>query len=190
MSTKQKILNAAMQVLIDDGFSAMTQTLVAKNAGIGQGLLTYHFPTRNHLLTAVVDESKLQMSRKMMKMSDDDLTLVNFADVLSELGCDKSFVSLMLTLTSAALDDRSLHRWFVDSDKDTRKKLHDTFFKFGYKIGEDALHLFRSSLIGASIIQAQQNTKMSKDIHLKTVKLAITQLLKNATRVQSETETL
>lgn len=62
MKTKQKILNAALEVLMESGFPALTQTRIAEVAGVSQGNLTYHFPTRTDLLKAVVEETKARMT--------------------------------------------------------------------------------------------------------------------------------
>lgn len=50
VSTKERILRAAMQVIVDGGIPAFTQQAVAQAAGMKQGNLTYHFPTKDDLL--------------------------------------------------------------------------------------------------------------------------------------------
>lgn len=183
MSTKQKILDSAMHVLINEGFASMTQTRVAKVAGIGQGLLTYHFPTRNDLLTSVVDESKVKMSETIAQITQEGLTIDMFTDLCCKLSANKSFIGLMLTMTSAAIDDPSLQSWFIETDKKTRQNIIKTLLRCGYKVREDDVHLFRASLIGASTIRIQQNTESSEKIHHMVIKLAVKQLIKNATHI-------
>ena len=51
--SRTDILDAALQVLRTDGERAMTQTRVAKTAGIPQGHLTYYFPKKRDLVVGV-----------------------------------------------------------------------------------------------------------------------------------------
>jgi AcrR family transcriptional regulator len=54
-STQQKILRAAIDLVVDAGFANLTIAKVAERAGIAYGNLTYHFPTRDHLVSSVFD---------------------------------------------------------------------------------------------------------------------------------------
>lgn len=55
MSVKESILNAGIALLESKGIAALTQPQVASAAGIKQSHLTYYFPTRTDLLTAIAD---------------------------------------------------------------------------------------------------------------------------------------
>ena len=55
LSTKEKILNAAIQLLENTGIKGLTQPAVAKLVGIPQGQLTYHFKHRADLVLAVTE---------------------------------------------------------------------------------------------------------------------------------------
>jgi AcrR family transcriptional regulator len=52
---RDKILDAAVSVLRKHGERALTQTRVAKQAGIPQGHLTYYFPKKRDLVVAVAE---------------------------------------------------------------------------------------------------------------------------------------
>jgi AcrR family transcriptional regulator len=56
-STRERILNAAIQIATKSGIKALTQPKVAKQAGVTQSLLTYYFPRKADLLTAVLEAS-------------------------------------------------------------------------------------------------------------------------------------
>ena len=55
MSVKESILEAGIALLESKGIAALTQPQVASAAGIKQSHLTYYFPTRTDLLTAIAD---------------------------------------------------------------------------------------------------------------------------------------
>lgn len=51
--TRDKIVNAANKLLLEEGYENFTLRKVAKNVGIEPGNLQYHFPTKRDLLWAV-----------------------------------------------------------------------------------------------------------------------------------------
>ncbi|MGJ0508963.1 MAG: TetR family transcriptional regulator [Methylocystis sp.] len=57
ISTRERILAAAAQIAAKNGIKALTQPRVAKAAGVTQSLLTYYFPRKADLLTAVLEAS-------------------------------------------------------------------------------------------------------------------------------------
>jgi AcrR family transcriptional regulator len=63
--TVERILDAAQQVLITSGYAGLTMRLVARSARISPGNLTYHFPTKNALLGAVIGRLLEYFSRQI-----------------------------------------------------------------------------------------------------------------------------
>lgn len=55
-STKSRILDSAFQELIEKGFSRFTIQGVAARTEISLGNLTYHFPNRERLIQAMIDQ--------------------------------------------------------------------------------------------------------------------------------------
>lgn len=54
--TRRKLIDAAIQFICENGFAAMTTTLVATRAGVSRGALQHQFGARYDLLAAVVDQ--------------------------------------------------------------------------------------------------------------------------------------
>ncbi len=52
--TREKILDAVLELVGLEGPSAVTYRAVADRAGVGQGVMTYHFASRRELLSAAV----------------------------------------------------------------------------------------------------------------------------------------
>jgi AcrR family transcriptional regulator len=69
--TRNAVLNAAMTVLVEDGYEKFTATRVAKAAGVSRGAQENYFRTKNELivaatrytLTRVEDEARLLAAR-------------------------------------------------------------------------------------------------------------------------------
>src|SRR5437868_13009061 len=53
-STRARLLDAALDVLTEQGYAATTTIEVAKRAGVSRGAQLHHFPTKAELLTAAV----------------------------------------------------------------------------------------------------------------------------------------
>ena len=61
---KSEIVAAGLQVLREEGFAGFTQPRIAARAGLRQSHLTYYFPTRVDLLTAVARAAvEIQLAR-------------------------------------------------------------------------------------------------------------------------------
>ncbi|MBP2188479.1 TetR/AcrR family transcriptional regulator [Nocardia goodfellowii] len=52
---RTRLLDAAVQSLVDDGYSGTTTLAVQKRAGVPRGTLQHHFPTKAHLLAGAVE---------------------------------------------------------------------------------------------------------------------------------------
>lgn len=53
--TREQILHAALGILVEDGYLAMTMRRVADASGMKLGNLTYHFPTREDLVREMLE---------------------------------------------------------------------------------------------------------------------------------------
>jgi AcrR family transcriptional regulator len=62
-SSREKILDAAVQVAIRDGILAMTLDAVAAETGISKGGLIYHFKNKDDLIAAMLEHFREQVQR-------------------------------------------------------------------------------------------------------------------------------
>lgn len=60
MPVRDRLLNAAEQVVAKEGVTGLTLDAVAKHAGVSKGGLLYHFPTKSALIVAVVERLACQ----------------------------------------------------------------------------------------------------------------------------------
>ena len=54
-ATRARLLEATIDSLADQGWSATTVGVVAERAGVSRGATQHHFPTREDLITAALD---------------------------------------------------------------------------------------------------------------------------------------
>lgn len=58
-----EILNAAISIIVEEGYSALSIRSVAQRARVGIGNLQHYFPTRTHLIAAALDHAFRQFER-------------------------------------------------------------------------------------------------------------------------------
>ncbi|GAC67793.1 TetR/AcrR family transcriptional regulator [Gordonia soli] len=54
--TRERLLSSCIDVLARDGWAAATVAAVAENAGVSRGAAQHHFPTREALITAALEQ--------------------------------------------------------------------------------------------------------------------------------------
>jgi AcrR family transcriptional regulator len=64
-STRERILEGAMQVAIRDGILATTLDAVAREAGISKGGLIHHFRTKDELISAMLEHFPARVLRSL-----------------------------------------------------------------------------------------------------------------------------
>jgi AcrR family transcriptional regulator len=53
-STRERVLDAAEELVLRDGITALTLERAAREAGLSKGGVLYHFPSRNTMISAMV----------------------------------------------------------------------------------------------------------------------------------------
>lgn len=64
-ATKHEILKTATRMFFQNGYSETSPNAIAKELGMSTGNLTYYYPTKEHLLSVLVD-SLCQFQRKLI----------------------------------------------------------------------------------------------------------------------------
>ena len=163
-SVRQRLLNAALSLMHEQGFHALTQARVAATAGVRQSHLTYYFPTRNDLLKAVVQEGKNVMTASMAAscIQGQLLDLETFKEMLIQHLSTSKAPRLMLALTAACDEDISLRQWMLEFQSDIHAHFTEVLTAHGLLPTEEELMLFHCTAIGASTLGLQQGGASSQ----------------------------
>jgi len=62
-TTQAKLLDAALDCLVERGYAGTTTTLVARRAGVSRGAQLHHYPTRTALVAAAVEHLFARLTR-------------------------------------------------------------------------------------------------------------------------------
>lgn len=87
VQTKEKLLKAAFERFSSDGLLATKTLDIAKSANISHGAIFAHFPTREALVLAVIDEFGMQLGiqfQLQMKQGTIEEVLTTHLDVLQQ----------------------------------------------------------------------------------------------------------
>lgn len=155
MDVKQRILQAGVALLYDEGYPALSQPRIAKAAGVSQSHLTYYFPTRADLLLALAEQSLAQVRQ---------------ADATPQAGlvAGVSFlprVRMLLSLVLAADQDPALRPTLVQLASQVRAMLRQWLLAAGYAPSDAQLAALHGSLIGLGLLNlGRQNDDSAAEI--------------------------
>jgi AcrR family transcriptional regulator len=111
--TIRKLLDAAAGALIDDGYAAASVQAICERAGLSQGALFRHFPTREELMVAVGRDVGRQIlaryRRDFEALRDDDDRLVSAMRLVRDR-CRSRLNQAWYELATAARTSPSLRK--------------------------------------------------------------------------------
>jgi AcrR family transcriptional regulator len=104
-ATRLKLLQSAVECLARHGYAASTVAVVAAHAGVSRGAAQHHFPTRDDLFTAAVDQvmqdRREQLRQQLLPASGPRNTLAT-VEVLFEVFCSDLFKAALVLWVAAA----------------------------------------------------------------------------------------
>ena len=161
-TARERILRAAVLLLNEEGFSALTQTRVAKHAGVRQSHVTYYFPARNDLLreTAVYGCNAM-LTVMATGIETGVLTLANFRDFLVSDVSDRRFARLMTALIVASDEDQNIKPWLANFEQANHESLQQSFRRLGLEVMTEDIELFHAAYVGAVILDLGESSEAS-----------------------------
>lgn len=155
----ERILAAALQLVETQGIAALSQARVAAAAGLRQSHLTYYFPTRKHLLLAIVqgihEEMRQGLSPMTVPAGGVPMSLAQMRVFLVSRVREPLMGRLLLALMAAADEDPSLRQWLLEFDAEVRDLVRADVVRLGLSPSADDVALFCACLLGAGLMGAQ-----------------------------------
>jgi AcrR family transcriptional regulator len=107
-TTRQRILDAVMQCLREEGWVAATTPRIAEIAGISRGALLHHYPTKSLLMRAALDhvleQGQAQFLRAIEGVPDGPERLSTMIDALWATMSSDTFVPWIEVLVASRRD--------------------------------------------------------------------------------------
>ncbi len=70
--TRQRILDAALPLMLDGGYEKMTMRAIAKEAGLSPGAAYYYFETKEHIINAFYERTIIEHEQACRKILDEE----------------------------------------------------------------------------------------------------------------------
>lgn len=148
MSVRERILEAALRLLADNGAHALTQPRVAKAAGVRQSHLTYYFPTRGELLQEVARYSIGKLAGQLAHARKSSL-----AGAIAAGAADKRRSRIMLGLVTAADRDRAIKQRMRKFVHELRARMAPVLEAGGLRTDAGNVAFFHCCVIGCAVLQ-------------------------------------
>lgn len=155
-----RLLTAAVELLETEGFAGLTQSAVARRAGVRQSHLTYYFPTRAALLRATAQfgmEAVLTPITGAAALGR--LTLDEYKARLLPNVEDRGWCRLMNELGSACAEDPGIRDWLKQFNASIRASIRNGFVALGIPATEADILVLHMAYVGAL---HQDMTEMSE----------------------------
>jgi AcrR family transcriptional regulator len=110
-STREAILRAADRVVVEVGVSGMTLEAVAREAGVSKGGLLYHFPSKEALISGMIErliEGFTDALERELEEGDADGGRWLRAYARASFGEDRWYLEVSAGLLSAVAEDPAL----------------------------------------------------------------------------------
>jgi AcrR family transcriptional regulator len=108
-TTREQLLNATLDCLVDLGYGATTTTVVADRAGVSRGAQLHHFPTRASLVAAAVEHLFRGLTEEYQKgfaaLPPGSDRLREAIDLLWSMFTKPSYLAVLELYTAARTDD-------------------------------------------------------------------------------------
>lgn len=127
---RKAVLQAARRLFAQSGFKGTSLMSVAKEAGITDAGLLYHFPTKIDLLLAVIEEGDREQDLALSRVPDDSgMALIErMATFGADLEDDPVLTALDVTLSAEHLQDESaVNRYFRERYQRFRRQIANAF---------------------------------------------------------------
>ena len=148
---RTRLMDAALAILKEAGLLALTQPAVARRAGVKQGHLTYYFPSRRDLLTAVaVEVSESLLSEfDAVAAAAADLTV---APKIASGRKARERTRLLLSFVLAADEEPEIRDMFRELTRTIRARLGDGLGAAGLPNDTATLALVHALCVGLAVL--------------------------------------
>jgi AcrR family transcriptional regulator len=173
MDTRTKILEAALGLLAKGGAQEMTQPRIAKAAGVGQGHLTYYFPTIHKLLEEVAKYTLDSMTAEIAQHAPAERPL-SLLDAAIATSADKRRMRMVLGLvTTVDREPKLKPRMREFLNKEIRQGLTRMVKAGGLEGTPDQVAFLHSVVVGQGILQLARDNEDAREEARRILKMAV-----------------
>jgi AcrR family transcriptional regulator len=136
--TRERIIEAALGAFAEFGFQAASTREIARRAGANQGLITYHFRTKDELWRAAADRIfgmlRTTLGERLAGLEADDSRTFAREAIREYVRFSAAHPELFRLMVDEGKSSESRMQWLVDTHL---KPLYEGFLRFAESFGPD-----------------------------------------------------
>jgi len=136
MDTRERIIEAAVGAFAERGFQAASTREIASRANANQGLITYHFRTKDELWRAAVGRVfgllRATLGERLARLDSADPRTFAREAIREFVRFSAAHPELFRLMVDEGKNSESRMRWLVDTHL---KPLYESFVRFGESLG-------------------------------------------------------
>jgi AcrR family transcriptional regulator len=175
MDVRDRILQAALKLLAENGAHELTQPKVARAAGLRQSHLTYYFPTRADLLQAVARYSIDALAAQLAVAKPGAPSL---AEGIAAGSADKRRVRIMLGLVAAADREPAIKPRMRKFVRELRMQIAPLLDAGGLETDPESVAFFHSCVVGCAVLQLARDNAEARAEARAVLRKAVTFIAK------------
>jgi AcrR family transcriptional regulator len=141
LATRMRLLDAAVEVLVEDGHAGLSAATVARRAGVSRGAHQHHFPNRQTLLIEALrhlaESEQATLRQRLETLGDGEERLVRAVDIVFETYCGRLFATI-LELALASRREPELEAAIREEERSMTLSTHEVGVQlFGSDTADD-----------------------------------------------------
>ena len=181
LGVRERIIDAAVQLLHERGINALTQANVSAQAGVRQSHLTYYFPTRTALLQQAVISGVVSVLKAMEGgPGRHTKSREQLLQILEEQLLDRRIPRMMAALVVASEEDPSLKPWLEQFHADMRGHMKQVLNELKLTPSQRAIEIFQATLVGALQLDLAVSNAASRERTRAIMRTAFKELVSPA----------
>ena len=141
--SRQRVIEAAIQCILDQGFYRASSNAIAERAGVTWGVIQYHFGTREALMLAVLEEGTRRLNDILLtaEITGETVTerVAQYMDILVRYYGSTDYLAFSQVLINLTHDPR------------TSQQTRETMARIGESVNPELNRLQRKVLAGTGI---------------------------------------
>ncbi len=109
--SRQRVIDAAIQCIIEEGFYRASSNAIAERAGVTWGVIQYHFGTREALMVAVLEEGTRRLNEVLLtgEVTGETVTerVAQYMDILVRYYGSTDYLAFSQALINLTHDPRT-----------------------------------------------------------------------------------
>lgn len=189
-ATRSRVLDAAIECLVEDGYAGATTTRIAARAGVSRGAQLHHFPTRAVLLSEAIAhlarERVSDLERQASQLSQRNGMTGNALDLLWKSNFTGPLFLAAFELWVAARTEPDLRAALIPIERTIGQRIVEVArLAFAKDVAErpdfDALLLVAlNAMRGIAAVQSYESTVVARERYWKRTRGVLIELFEGA----------